>query len=122
MLEFEGDLAVQLTVENHQGIAIVTLLGKSLDASNAKEFKRSLVPVIEEYTQVIFDLSKLEFVDSSGFGGILSALRQLNGKGGDLKLCSLTKTVRVLFELVRMHRLFEIFNTREEALSAFTNQ
>lgn len=113
---------MQLTVENHQGIAIVTLLGKSLDASNAREFKRSLAPVIEEYTQVIFDLSKLEFVDSSGFGGILSALRQLNGKSGDLKLCSLTKTVRVLFELVRMHRLFEIFNTREEALSAFTNQ
>ena len=69
--------------------------------------------------KVIFDLSQLLFVDSSGLGAFLSALRTLNTQGGDLKLCGMTKQVRVLFELVRMHRIFEIFNTQEEALRAF---
>ena len=40
------------------------------------------------------------------------------GSRGDLKLCALTKPVRTVFELVRMHRLFEIFSTREDAIRA----
>ena len=42
-------------------------------------------------------------------------------EGGDLKLCNVTKPVRALFELIRMHRIFDIVNTREEAVQAFRN-
>ena len=67
-------------------------------------------------TKLIFDLSSLKFVDSSGLGALLSCLRQLNSSGGVLKLYAMVKPVRALFELVRMHRVFEIFNTQEEAI------
>jgi anti-sigma B factor antagonist len=65
------------------------------------------------------DLSHLRFVDSSGLGAMLSCLRQLNATGGDLKLCGMSKAVRAVFELVRMHRIFDIYDTRELAVSAF---
>lgn len=68
--------------------------------------------------RAVLDMSQLQFVDSSGLGAILSCLRELNKRDGDLSLCGLTKPVRTLFELVRMHRVFEIFNTREEAIRA----
>ena len=58
-------------------------------------------------------------MDSSGCGAILSYLRQLNTVGGDLKLCCINKPVRALFQLVRMHRIFDILNTREEAVKAY---
>jgi anti-sigma B factor antagonist len=58
-------------------------------------------------------------VDSSGLGAFISCLRKLNGKGGDLKLCGMSKQVRAVFELVRMHRIFEIFGTTDEAVHAF---
>jgi anti-sigma B factor antagonist len=64
-------------------------------------------------------MAKVKFVDSSGLGALLSCLRQVNAEGGDLKICGLTKQVRVIFELVRMHRIFEMFNTREEAAKAY---
>ena len=64
-------------------------------------------------------LSHLRFVDSSGLGAMLSCLRQLNATGGDLKLCGMSKAVRSVFELVRMHRIFDIYDTREQAVSAF---
>jgi anti-sigma B factor antagonist len=67
----------------------------------------------------VLDLGKVQFVDSSGLGAILSASRQLLETGGDLKICSLTPPVRVLFELVRMHRVFDVLNDREEAVGAF---
>ena len=110
---------MKLRVEKVDDIAILTIPEETLDAGNAQEFKKSVIPALEANDKMIFDLSRLLFVDSSGLGVILAALRTLNARGGDLKLCGLTKQVRVLFELVRMHRIFEIFDTREEALRAF---
>ncbi len=100
-------------------IAIVTIPGKSLDSGNSREFKAEIAPVLEAHRKLVFDLSQLSFVDSSGLGAILSCLRQANAGGGDLKLCGLSKPVRALFELVRMHRIFDILNSREEAIRAF---
>lgn len=110
---------MELSVEKAGEISVVTIPGENLDASNSKEFKRVMAPILESNSRVVFDLSQLRFVDSSGLVAILSCLRQLNAAGGDIKLTGMSKSVRALFELVRMHRIFEIFNTREEAVRAF---
>ncbi len=108
-----------LTVETAEGVAIVAIPGSSLDSGNSNDFKAEVAPVLAAHKKLVFDLSQLKFVDSSGLGAILSCLRQLNAAGGDLKLCGLSKPVRALFELVRMHRIFDILNDREEAVRAF---
>jgi anti-sigma B factor antagonist len=111
-----------LRVENVEDVAIVVPLADSLDASSSKEFKREVGPVITASSKVALDMSHLKFIDSSGLGAILSCLRQLNAGGGDLKLFAVTKPVRSLLELVRMHRIFDICNTRDEAVAAFRQQ
>ena len=108
-----------LSTERTGEVVTLVLNGETLDASNSKDFRNEVAPLLTAQAKVIFDMSQLRFVDSSGLGAILSCLRQLNGVGGDLKLCGMTKPVRALFELVRMHRVFEIFNTREEAIRSF---
>ena len=109
---------MELTTEKIDDVTIVVLPGEQLDAGNAKEFKRDIAAVLEPCRKVVFDLRELRFVDSSGLGAILSCLRHLNGKGGDLKLCEMTKPVRALFELVRMHKIFDIYVTKDDALRA----
>ena len=111
---------MEIPVENIQSVTVAEVPVKELDASNAGELKRSMLPILETSTRLVIDLSRLQFVDSSGLGAILSCLRQLTAKGGDLKLCGMTKQVRAAFELVRMHRIFDIFDTREEAVQAFS--
>jgi anti-sigma B factor antagonist len=109
---------MELATEKIGDVTVVVLPGDQLDAGNAKEFKRDIAPVLEPCSKVVFDLHELRFVDSSGLGAILSCLRQLNGKGGDLKLCEMTRPVRALFELVRMHKIFDIYATRNDAVHA----
>lgn len=93
---------------------------EELDASNAAEFKCEVAPLLEATTtKLVFDLGRLRFVDSSGLGAFISCLRRLNAKGGDLKLCGMSKQVRAVFELVRMHRIFDIYGTKEDAVHAF---
>lgn len=110
---------MQLIVEETAGVKIVAIPGDYLDSSNVQEFRREVQPVLEAGGNVTFDLSRLQFVDSSGIGALLSCWKQVHTPGRDLKLCGVSKQVRVLFELVRLHQIFEIFNTKEEALRAF---
>ncbi len=107
---------MNIDTELVEGVVVAHLKADALDASNAKEFKAKLAPFITPGASLVFDLSSLTFVDSSGLGALLSCLRQLNASGGSLKLCGMVRPVRALFELVRMHRVFEIFNSQEEAI------
>jgi anti-sigma B factor antagonist len=110
---------VNLAREQVGDVLVVKPQGDYLDASNTKEFKRDMAVLIESHHKLVMDLSQVQLVDSSGCGAFISFLRQLQAKGGDMKLCAITRPVRSLFELVRMHRIFDIFNTREEAIKAF---
>jgi anti-sigma B factor antagonist len=101
------------------GVTVAVVPMEELDASNAADFKREVAPLLETTTKLVFDLARLRFVDSSGLGAFISCLRQVNARGGDVKLCGMSKQVRAVFELVRMHRIFDIFATREEAVHAF---
>ncbi|ADV63207.1 anti-sigma-factor antagonist [Isosphaera pallida ATCC 43644] len=100
-------------------VTIVLLDTEHLDASNSKEFRASVNPILESHSHVVFDMSKIAFVDSSGCGVLLSCLRELNSRGGDLRLCGLSPQVRSLFELVRMHKIFNMYESADEAISSF---
>jgi anti-sigma B factor antagonist len=110
---------MEIAVDKIGSVVVAMLPVEELDASNSEEFKRDIAPVLEAHIRLVLDLSQLRFVDSSGLGAMVSCLRQLSAKGGDLKLCGMSKQVRGLFELVRMHRIFDIYGAKEEAVHAF---
>lgn len=110
---------MEIIAEQVGDVAVLEIPVEELDASNTSELKHDMAPVLEANTKVVIDLSRLRFVDSSGLGALLSCLRQLSAKGGDLKLSGMQKQVRAVFELVRMHRIFDIYGSRDEALRAF---
>jgi anti-sigma B factor antagonist len=99
---------------------VLKINSKTLGSNNAQDFKSSVSKFLVPEAALVFDLSSLEFVDSTGLGTLISCLRQVNAAGGSIKLCGLTKPVRALFELVRMHRVFEIFNDAEEAANSYS--
>ena len=100
-------------------MAVVKVMTDVLDAGNAKEFQAGVSPIVKEHLNIVFDMRQINFLDSSGCGAILSCLRQLNSAGGDLKMFGLQQPVRTLFELIRLHRIIDIFNTRDEAVNAY---
>ncbi len=110
---------MELQIETQGKVAVITIPGEQLDARNSKEFRQSVAPLLEESPYVVLDLSELRFVDSSGLGAFLSCLRQVKGRGGELRLCGMTKPVRSLFDLVRMLRVFDVYATCGEAVMSF---
>lgn len=105
-------------IEGHD-VLVIDLREDNLDASNVREFRDAMQSLIHERSHVVLDMAGVDFVDSSGLGALISCLRQLNGRKGDLRLCEMSRTVQALFELMRMHRVFSIHDTRAAAVASF---
>ena len=110
---------MELHTEKIGDIAIVAVQTDVIDAGNAGAFKDAMSPILDGNKKVVLDMRAVGFLDSSGCGTVLSCLRQLTKAGGDLKMFGVQKPVRTLFELIRMHRIIEIFNSKEEAVKSF---
>jgi anti-sigma B factor antagonist len=110
---------MQPTVEKLDDVTIVAVNEEQLDASNADAFRRALAPVLQDCRKLVLDLGRVDFMDSRGCGVILSCLKHVSKAGGDLKLCCVTEPVQMVFELIRMHSICEVLDTREQAAAAF---
>ena len=102
-----------------EGVVVGCVESKVLDASTARDFKGALKPLLKQGVKLVLDFSHVDFIDSTGLGALVSCLRQAHAVGGAIKLAGLTAPARVLFELVRMHRVFEVFNNTDEAILSY---
>lgn len=90
---------------------------RRLDASVAAGFKEAIAREIgEDRKALIVDFSKIDFIDSSGLGALVSLLKMMNGKG-EMMLCALNPGIRNMFTLTRMDRIFRICPDRATALA-----
>jgi len=110
---------VDFDVEKTGDVAFVILSEETLEASNLDDFRDSLGPLLEQNDRVVFDLSQVRFIDSMACGLFLSFLKQLQQKGGGLKICCTTASVRNLFKLMGFDKLFGLAETREDAAKEF---
>lgn len=102
-------------IELSSTTVLIKFTNDNLDSSNGGLFRDAIKPYIEKYSSLLLDMGQLNFVDSSGLGTLLSTLRAMNSKNGQLRLFGMRRPVRALFELVRMHRIFQIFESQAEA-------
>jgi len=112
---------MDLSVENVDGISIIQLNEEVLDSSNHEEFMDTVTPVLEQAIHVLLDISNVEMVDSSGLGSFAYCLRKARDAGGKLLICCPNETVRDAFNLVHMERIIGVYDTRDEAIMAFSS-
>ncbi|RPI73389.1 MAG: anti-sigma factor antagonist [Ignavibacteriales bacterium] len=65
------------------------------------------------------DLSQCEFIDSTFISVLVTALKTINKKNGSLKIIAAHSNVQSVLDLTGMVKVFQIYKTREEALSVF---
>lgn len=70
-------------------------------------------------TRVVFDLKGITYIDSSGFGVFLSAIKAANNNYGQFKICNVHPEVMELFKLLQLHHVFEIYDELEPCLESF---
>lgn len=96
-------------------IAILTLNGR-LDASQTQKLRDEFKQLNKEKHDFIFDFSDLEFIDSTGLGMIITCLKSILENKRRLVIVGMNSKVRMVFEITRAHKIFEIFDDMQAAI------
>jgi anti-anti-sigma factor len=106
-------------VEAAHDVAVLRIAARDLTLYDHQSFLREIEPFLSRHSRLLLDMEDVQTIDGYGISTLLGCLNQLRQKGGDLKLMRVTAPVRDFFEIARVHRLFEFYNTLPEALAAF---
>ena len=107
------------TRQTEGGISVVVPTGR-LDVAGAPALKDAISELVKNGPpRVVIDMEGISFVDSTGLGSVISALKQVRGSQGDLRLAAPNQQVRVVLELTTLDRVFPYYATVEEALTGF---
>ncbi len=100
---------MNLTSETKGKVEIV-YLPERLTMANSAVARHDIRELVDlGHALLVLDMSRLEFVDSSGLSVLVSAIKSARRVGGEVVLCQLRPQVQALVELTRLHELFEIF-------------
>lgn len=109
---------MKLTTSLDNNILIVKIDEEYLDIKNASEFKTKVTELIDKNVhKIIFNFSKINFVDSTGLGSVVTIIKVL-GEKGSIAICDISDTVKEIFWMTRMDKVFLLFNNEDEALEA----
>ena len=110
---------MDITKRTKDDVVILDIAGE-IDLYNAPEIKDIINSLIEEKKfNVIINLEKVTYIDSSGIGALISSLSNLKKYQGGLKIINVFASVRKVFELTKLTSFFEIYDSEEQAIESF---
>jgi anti-sigma B factor antagonist len=117
-----GGESMQIDVAKENGATVISPTGGRLDIEVASQFRAMLLSLIEQgHRQLVVDLNNVTFIDSSGLGALVSALKTLKRTdgAGDVRLARVQAPVVSLLEIIRLNRVFTSYDTVEQAVQSF---
>ena len=103
-------------VQEKDGAVIISLAGE-IDMKCSSELRGKFMEIFKRKPAVlIVDMTKVEFMDSSGLAILVETLKWCRQNDSRLKLVGMVQTVRSIFEISRLDSIFQICDTIEEAL------
>lgn len=97
------------------GVSVVHLEGR-LNMVTAGRLRDIVTTTVAAgHARVVVDLAKVEFMDSSGLGALISGLKTARQAGGDLRIAAPTEQVRLVLQLTNMERVLSAYGSAELA-------
>lgn len=102
-------------------IDVFTMSGRLTMGSDSQQVEWNLAKLLQEnHRKVIFDLSDVNFLDSSGIGILVMCHAKLKKAGGSLRIAGAQGMVRQIIEMTNVNKLIELYSTSSEASKNFT--
>lgn len=103
-----GSVGASFTTTTQNGMVVVAVRG-DLDVASADSFQAALAAALEAGdVRVVVDLAELAFIDSSGLGALIRALKRARERGGGVRVENVSPTVRRVFEITGLVEVFDV--------------
>ncbi len=110
---------MKYSINKHDKYSILTLEEERIDSVIAPKLKSEFVTLFQSGTQnLILNLAKTKYVDSSGLSALLVANRLAGEAEGFLVMVGVTDHVMKLIVISKLDSVFNLFTTNEEAIDA----
>jgi anti-sigma B factor antagonist len=101
-------------------VTVIELNGDVLGGPDANELHGKLRDLLANGKKnIIIDLSKVEYMNSSGLGMMTSALSTVKNSEGNLKLANPAERIKSLLNITKLNQLFKTYNSLDEAVASF---
>jgi len=104
---YEGDIAV-LALEGRLDLTSASTLKEASKEALARDSKK-----------VILNMDKVDFINSSGLGALVSILKEVRNSHGSMRLTNLAPYVKEIFDITQLTNIFEICQDEKQAISSF---
>ena len=102
----------------HDGWTVVTPTGE-IDVATAPRLREQLLALVTDGTvHLVIDLEGVDFIDSTGLGVLVGALRRARSADGDLRLVCTNSRILKVFDITGLHAVFVVGATVEAAIAA----
>jgi anti-sigma B factor antagonist len=109
------ELSIDIKTE-HCGDAVVYKLRGSLDLATSPSVRAALMESAHRH-EIVVDLRRLEFLDSTGLGALIGAHRRALEHGGTVRLVVNEGSIARLLNITGLIRVFPVYHTLEDALA-----
>ena len=111
-----------VAVSDHKDIRVVEFTNnKILDEANIKEIGDSILALVDERDgpKILIDFATVDHLSSAALGMLININSRVKAKNGYLRLANIKPSIRDVFVITKLDKLFKILPTREEALTSF---
>jgi len=110
---------MEITENKTDKCTVIGIVGR-LDTTNYSVLEKKLMELIDAgQVHLLIDLSKMDYVSSSGLRILLMALKRITVAKGKFALCSLQENIKEIFEISGFTNIFEIYDNEEAGVKAF---
>ncbi|MBK7928840.1 MAG: STAS domain-containing protein [Bryobacterales bacterium] len=113
-------MSLEITQREREGIVILDLDGRLTVGQEAGALREAVLKLSAEARRnVVLNLEKVEYIDSTGLGGLVICFTTLKRDGGALKLLNLNRRNVELLVLTKLQTVFEVFNDEQDSVNSF---
>jgi anti-sigma B factor antagonist len=107
-------------VDERYNAVVITLKGNVMGGPDGADLHNTLHELRENgKANIVVDLSKVKFMNSSGLGMLISGMTTLRNSGGDLRLANVADRIQSLLVITKLITVFKHFESVEDAVASF---
>ena len=113
-------MSLDISQREREGVVIVDLDGRLTVGQETGALREAILKLSTEgKNNVVLNLEKVEYIDSTGLGGLVICFTTLKKGGGALKLLNLNRRNVELLVLTKLQTVFEVFNDEQDSVNSF---
>ncbi len=111
---------MKISEKAHGEVMVLTLNGKIMGGPDHDLFHTQVKTLIAEgYVDVVLNMAKVNWINSTGLGVLVSGYHTVKKNGGQMKICAVSDRIDNILNVTQLKLVFETFDTEKEALASF---